>query len=151
MVDIVYKRPESVLVVIYTAAGEVLLLERRQPAGYWQSVTGSLEWGEIASAAAVREVREEAGLECSDRLVDCGYSNRFDIIPAWRARYAPVVHTNTEYVFRAQYADRPVVRINPAEHGNYQWLPPEEALRRAASRTNREAIARFATSATRHV
>lgn len=138
-----YKRPESVLVVIYTLAGEVLLLERRQPAGYWQSVTGSLEWGETAPAAAEREVREETGLEVGMQLVDCGYTNRFDIVPAWRARYAPDVHTNTEHVFRAAYAARPPIRINAAEHVRYQWLSRREALECAGSSTNREAIARF--------
>jgi dATP pyrophosphohydrolase len=141
MVDRSYKRPESVLVVIYTADGEVLMLERQQPAGYWQSVTGSLEWGEAAPAAAVREVREETGLDVAQTLQDCGYSNRFEIIPAWRARYAPDVRVNTEHVFAVQYATRPAVRINPAEHVRYQWLAPDQAVARASSRTNREAIA----------
>jgi dATP pyrophosphohydrolase len=130
-------------VVIYTLAGEVLLLERRQPPGYWQSVTGSLEWGESAPAAAEREVREETGLEVAARLVDCGYSNRFDIVPAWRSRYAPDVLTNTEYVFRVACPDRPSIRINAAEHVRYRWLSRREALACASSRTNRDAIARF--------
>jgi len=141
MVDRSYKRPESVLVVIYTAEGEVLMLERQQPAGYWQSVTGSLEWGEVAPAAAVREVREETGLDVAQTLLDCGYSNRFEIIPAWRARYAPDVRVNTEHVFAVQYATRRAVHINPAEHVGYQWLPRDQAVARASSRTNREAIA----------
>jgi dihydroneopterin triphosphate diphosphatase len=138
-----YKRPESVLVVIYTPAGEVLLLERRQPAGYWQSVTGSLEWGESAEAAALREVREETGLDVSEVLVDCGYANRFDIVSAWRARYAPDVETNTEYVFRVECSRRPVICINHVEHSRYQWVSRREALQRVSSSTNREAIARF--------
>lgn len=138
-----FKRPESVLVVIYTVAGEVLLLERRQPAGYWQSVTGSLEVNEEAATAAVREVREETGLLVADRLIDCGYANRFEIVPAWRARYAPEVNENTEYVFRAVYTVRPDVHINRDEHNQYRWLPRNEALQRASSRTNRDAIARF--------
>ncbi len=138
-----YKRPESVLVVIYTAGGEVLVMERRQPAGYWQSVTGSLEPGEPATAAAVREVAEETGLDVTDRLIDGGYHNRFDIIPAWRERYAPDVGSNTEYVFRVVYTDRPAISINRKEHSRYEWLPAAAALQRVSSRTNREAISRF--------
>jgi dATP pyrophosphohydrolase len=143
MPESAWKRPESVLVLIYTQAGEVLLLERLQPAGYWQSVTGSLEWDEPAAAAALREVREETGLEIADRLVDCRYSNRFEIVPPWRSRYSPDETTNTEHVFRVEYSAPPVIRINLSEHSRYQWLARAEALARASSRTNREAIARF--------
>jgi dihydroneopterin triphosphate diphosphatase len=138
-----YKRPESVLVLVYTRAGSVLLLERRQPAGYWQSVTGSLEWREPAAAAAVREVREETGLEVASCIVDCRYSSRFEIIPPWRARYAPTDRVNTEHLFRVEYSTRPAVRINLSEHSRFQWLSRSEALQRASSRTNREAIARY--------
>ncbi len=138
-----YKRPESVLVVIYTADGDVLVMERRHPEGYWQSVTGSLEWGEQAAAAAVREVAEETGLDVTDRLTDGGYHNRFDIIPAWRERYAPDVRRNTEYVYRVVYTDRPAISINLNEHSRYEWLPAAAALQRVSSRTNREAISRF--------
>ena len=143
MTESAWKRPESVLVLIHTRAGEVLLLERRRPAGYWQSVTGSLEWGEAPAEAAVREVREETGLDVSDGLIDCRYLNRFGIVPPWRARYAPDVDTNTEHVFRVEYSVRPAVRINLPEHSRYRWLPRAEALALASSRTNREAIARY--------
>ena len=118
------------------------MLERCQPAGYWQSVTGSLEWGESARAAALREVREETGLDVADDLVDCGYENRFEILPAWRARYAPEVRVNTEHVFAARYQVRPAVHIHPGEHQRYAWLARAQALARASSATNREAIAR---------
>ncbi len=138
-----YKRPESVLVLIYTRAGEVLLLQRRQPAGYWQSVTGSLLWGETAAAAAVREVREETGLDVRERLVDCGYHNRFAIVAPWRARYAPDQTTNYEYVFRVEYTTRPVIRLNLSEHTRHAWWSAREARARVSSPTNREAIERF--------
>lgn len=143
MPETAWKRPESVLVLIYTRIGEVLLLERLQPAGYWQSVTGSLEGDEPAAEAAVREVREETGLEVGDCLVDCRYANRFEIIPPWRSRYAPTEQTNTEHVFRVEYSARPAIRINLSEHSRYQWLNRARALALASSRTNREAIARF--------
>ncbi len=138
-----YKRPESVLVVIYTVRGEVLLLERQQPPGYWQSVTGSLRWGETPVQAARREAGEETGLEVGEGLVDCGYQNRFEILPAWRSRYAPDVHTNTEYVFRIELPERLPVTLNPTEHREAQWLPARVAALRASSWTNQIAIERL--------
>ncbi len=141
-----YKRPESVLVVIYTVGGEVLLLERRQPTGYWQSVTGSLEWGEAARDAAIREVTEETGLQVQDKLVDCGYSNRFEIVPAWLARYAPDTGWNTEYVYRVELASTAPICIATEEHLQFRWVPAQQAVERVSSRTNREAIERYASA-----
>jgi dATP pyrophosphohydrolase len=138
-----YKRPESVLVVIYTLAREVLLLERRQPAGFWQSVTGSLAAAETPTQAAVREVEEETGLLVQDRLVDCLYSNRFEILPAWRSRYAPGVGWNTEYVFRVELEEMVPVQLNSAEHLQAEWLTPARAAERVGSHTNRAAIERY--------
>jgi dATP pyrophosphohydrolase len=136
-----YKRPESVLVVVHTRAGEVLMLERREPAGFWQSVTGSLEWGELPAAAACRELREETGLEVD--IIDCHKTNRFPIHPAWRARYAPETETNLEHVFRAEYASRPEISLNPREHRSCRWLPRASAAELAGSWTNRDAILDF--------
>jgi dATP pyrophosphohydrolase len=133
-----YKRPESVLVVLYTDQGEVLMLRRREPPDFWQSVTGSLKWDEQPPAAARRELLEETGLDLPVR--DCGIVNRFPILPAWRSRYAPEVESNTEHVFIAQLGDRCPIRLNPQEHGAYRWLPWREAARLASSWTNRDAI-----------
>ncbi|RRQ21177.1 dihydroneopterin triphosphate diphosphatase [Thiohalobacter thiocyanaticus] len=138
-----YKRPESVLVLVYTAAGEVLLLERREPPGFWQSVTGSLEWGESATAAALRELREETGLDAGPALRDCRMQSRFPILPAWRARYAPDVAENLEHVYAVCYSSLPPVRLDPAEHRRCHWLPAVEAAAQAGSVTNREAIRRL--------
>jgi dihydroneopterin triphosphate diphosphatase len=119
-----------VLIVVHTLGGEVLLLRRCQPPDFWQSVTGSLEWGETPEAAARRELFEETGLPCrrSPRLP--ASSIRFSILPAWRARYAPDVTENLEHVFRLGLEGRRAIRLNPAEHTDYRWVPAAEAVER---------------------
>ena len=134
------KRPESVLVVVHTRAGEVLLLERMRPRGFWQSVTGSLEWGESAAAAAVRELREETGLVAGRALVDLKRGERFRIVPPWKARYGPGVWFNAEHWFAVELPGRRLIRRNPAEHRQHRWLPAAQAAHRATSWTNRKAI-----------
>jgi len=135
------RRPESVLVVVHTRAGEVLLLRRREPTDWWQSVTGSLDEGETALRAAQRELREETGLSGDFELEDAGITNRYEIIDPWRARYAPGVTHNTEHVLRLALAERVAIALAPDEHGAFAWLPRAAALERATSATDRAAIA----------
>ncbi|HHW76816.1 MAG TPA: dihydroneopterin triphosphate diphosphatase [Xanthomonadaceae bacterium] len=139
-----YKRPESVLVVVYTAAGEVLVLRRCQPPDFWQSVTGSLRWEETNPLdAARRELCEETGLGDGVEVVACGTINRFPILPPWRHRYAPNVTENIEHVFRILLPERRPIVLNPAEHLEYEWLPRAVAVARVTSWTNRDAILRL--------
>ncbi|MDS4068074.1 MAG: dihydroneopterin triphosphate diphosphatase [Candidatus Competibacter sp.] len=136
-----YKRPESVLVVVYTAAGEVLVLRRRQPPDFWQSVTGSLRWDETDPLdAARRELREETGLGDEAEIVACGVVNRFPILPPWRHRYAPDAEENVEHVFRILLPERRPVVLNSVEHSEHEWLARAMAAARVASWTNRDAI-----------
>jgi dATP pyrophosphohydrolase len=134
-----YKIPESVLVVVYSQKGEVLLLQRTDPADFWQSVTGSLQHGETLLQAAQRELIEETGFE-PDGLRDCDMVQRFPIHPAWRKRYAPDVTHNTEHVFALELVEPRTPVLNPHEHQAYIWLPRENAAEKASSWTNREAI-----------
>ena len=130
--------------VIYTAMDEVLVLRRRQPANFWQSVTGSLHWEETDPlAAARRELREETGLGDGVEVVACGTINRFPILPPWRHRYAPDVVENVEHVFRVRLAERPPITLNPTEHSEYRWLIRAVAATQVTSYTNRNAILRL--------
>jgi len=126
-------------VLVYTRAGEVLLLRRCEPADFWQSVTGSLREGESAAEAAVRELAEETGLVAAG-LRDTGETRTFPIVPPWSARYAPGVTVNTEHLFLLELAERQPITLSPHEHGEFRWLGAEEAAAKASSWTNREAI-----------
>jgi len=133
-----WKRPESVLVVVHTA-DRVLLLERVRPAGFWQSVTGSLEAGETAAEAAVRELGEETGFD-GGAIRDLNLIQTFPIAPAWRERYAPDVVENREHAFALSLEAAAEPRINPAEHRTFQWLGVDQALEAASSWTDAAAI-----------
>lgn len=140
-----FKRPESILVVIYTPALEILLLSRRTPPlGWWQSVTGSLEWDELPLQAARREVYEETGIVVrEDQLRDTGVVNAFEIVAENRHLYAPGTVTNTEHMFTLELPGPMAIRLNPAEHDAFLWTPVREAAEKTASLTNRDAILRL--------
>lgn len=138
-----YKVPESTLVVIYTPALEVLLLERADRPGYWQSVTGSRQDGEPLEATAVREVREETGIDAragGHALAAWNLQNVFEIYAVWRHRYAPGVRFNTEHVFGLRLPRPLAVTIAPREHLASAWVPWREAAARVFSWSNRRAI-----------
>lgn len=142
MNDPVYKVPESVLVVIHSPELEVLMLHRTDRAGYWQSVTGSLDSeDEPPEAAAVREVAEETGLDAGQyRLRDWRIENRFSIFN-WRlGLYRPGVTHNTEHVFGLTVPRECSIKLAPREHTEYQWLAWQKAAEFCFSWSNRDAI-----------
>ncbi|GAA5160745.1 dihydroneopterin triphosphate diphosphatase [Viridibacterium curvum] len=136
-----FKRPISVLVLVHTQDLQVLLLERAAHPGFWQSVTGSLEPDETPRQTAQRELAEETGLHVrTDALQDWALSNRFEILPLWRHRYAPGVTHNLEHVFSVCVPSATPVITAPAEHRAQQWLPWQAAADLCFSWTNRDAI-----------
>lgn len=137
-----FKIPESVLVVIHTAQLEVLLIERVDHPGFWQSVTGSKDaLSEALLDTAVREVMEETGIAArADEFIDWSISNSYEIYPAWRGRYAPGVTHNIEHVFSLCVPAGTHVRLSPREHTAYRWLPYLDAADLCFSPSNAEAI-----------
>ncbi|MEP6740744.1 MAG: dihydroneopterin triphosphate diphosphatase [Caldimonas sp.] len=142
-----FKIPESVLVVIHTRALDVLLLERADAPGFWQSVTGSKDRAdESLVETCIREVGEETGIAIGSaevplpELLDWHQVNAYDIYPGWRHRYAPGVTRNTENVFALRVPKDIPVRVAPREHLRYAWLDWRDAAGRCTSTSNAEAI-----------
>jgi dATP pyrophosphohydrolase len=141
------KIPQSVLVVIHTPERQVLLIERADQPGYWQSVTGSRDApDEPLLRTCVREVEEETGIVIGSPTVplaalrDWGLRNVYEIYPVWRHRYAEGVTHNTEHVFGLTVDARTPVRLDPREHLRHGWWPWREAADRCFSPSNAEAI-----------
>ena len=139
-----YKRPESVLVVLFDQHHRVLVLQRKDDPEFWQSVTGALEDNEQPIETAYREVAEETGLflNVSDQQIrDCHTINQYPIRSRWRYRYPPEVSVNTEHVFLAQVDSSLPLQLT--EHLTFEWLPKSQALSRLWSPSNREAVELF--------
>ncbi|MEJ5990781.1 dihydroneopterin triphosphate diphosphatase [Ramlibacter sp. PS3R-8] len=137
-----FKIPLSVLVVIHTPALDVLLINRADTPGHWQSVTGSKDReDEPFEETAAREVMEETGIDCaSGRLADWNLENVYDIYPHYLHRYAPGILRNREHVFGLEVPAGAPVTLNPREHTAYQWLPYRQAAEACFSPSNAEAI-----------
>jgi dihydroneopterin triphosphate diphosphatase len=141
------KIPESVLVVIHTADLQVLLIERADKPGFWQSVTGSKDaLDEPSAKTATREVMEETGIEVgsitvpTSNLRDWQQRHVYEIFETWRHRYAPGVTHNTEHVFSLCVPRDVTVTLAPREHLRFEWLPMKEAAARCFSPSNAQAI-----------
>lgn len=139
-----FKTPISALVLIHTNDLQVLIMERADKPGFWQSVTGSLEAGETPKQAATREVLEETGLDTNQYdLQDWQASNIYEIYPHWRHRYAPGVLQNIEHLFGLELPQAMPITLAPDEHVRYEWLDWREAAKRVFSWTNIDALKRL--------
>ena len=135
-----YRRPISVLVVVFTDDAQVLLLRRHQPFDFWQSVTGSLKNDESHADAAARELQEETGLIEEGELSYSDVSRQFVIDPRWRDRFAPGVVENVEFEWRYRLRAVSEIKLDKEEHSECRWLPIDEAIETVWSWTNRDAI-----------
>lgn len=141
-----FKIPESILVVIHSADGDVLLIERADHPGFWQSITGSRDaLDEPLRVTCAREVAEETGhIAAPAQFDDWQLTHRYAIYPQWRHRYAPGVTHNTEHVFGLQVTAPFTPQLAPREHRAYRWLPWRDAADACFSWTNAQAIRRLA-------
>ena len=148
-----FKIPESVLVIVHTPRADVLLIERADHPGFWQSVTGSKDFlNESLRSTAAREVMEETGVQADPaQFVEWSVSNIYEIYPAWKHRYAPGVNRNTEHVFSLCVPAATAVQLNPREHIAWQWLPLLAAADRCFSPSNAEAVLQLPKFGTRLV
>ena len=136
-----YKTPISALILIHTVDLQVLIMERADKAGFWQSVTGSVEGDETPRQTAIREVHEETGLDASQyNLQDWHVSNIYEIYPHWRHRYAPGVTQNTEHLFGLELPSPLAIQLAVDEHVRYEWVDWREAATRVFSWTNIDAL-----------
>jgi ADP-ribose pyrophosphatase YjhB (NUDIX family) len=99
--------------------GDSVLLVRRSDNGSWSPVTGIVDPGERPARTAVREVREETGVECVvEELV-------------WVGVTEPVVHVNgdraqyLDHTFRCRYVDG-TPRVADDESLEVRWCRLDE-------------------------
>ena len=139
-----FKTPISALVLIHTPDLQVLIMERADKAGFWQSVTGSVEGNETPLQASIREVFEETGLDATKyNLQNWQASNVYEIYPHWRYRYAPGIIENTEHLFGLELPSALPIKLVPDEHVRYEWVDWREAATRVFSWTNVDALKRL--------
>lgn len=116
-------------------------MERADKAGFWQSVTGSVEGDETPWQAAIREVHEETGLDAMQYdFQDWQVSNTYEIYPHWRHRYAPGVIENHEHLFGLTLPAPLPIKLAPNEHVRYEWVDWRDAAKRVFSWTNVDAL-----------
>lgn len=136
-----FKIPISVLVVIHTPDLQVLLLERADHPGFWQSVTGSQDEGETLRQTAAREVAEETGLDVEAfEFTNWNMRHEYEIYPEWRWRYAPGVTRNVEHVFGLRLPAPLPVTVAPGEHLGYLWIPHDQAADKVFSWSNAQVL-----------
>lgn len=120
-------------IVFLTDQGiKFLLLKRAKNevfAGVWQMVTGTVEEGEKGYETALREIKEETGLSCSEMFV----------VPHMNSFYSPKKdHVCMVPVFVA-VVDSEYVKLS-GEHSEYKWVDSDTAKKLLAWQGQRKSV-----------
>lgn len=139
-----YRRPESVLVVVYTKDLKILVIKRTDPFPCWQSITGSLNNDEKKYDAALRELQEETGLTNEGTMISTGVYRTFTIDQRWKHKYDNNTKENIEYEFYYELKRPHKIKLNSKEHSNFEWVDIEDAIKMVWSWTNKESLNKLA-------
>jgi lipoyl(octanoyl) transferase len=119
----------TVSVVALAEDGRVLLLRRSEArGGFWQPVTGRVEPGESAEAAARRELLEETGADVA--VTPLGYRHAFALEGALAAAFGGGLPIAEETAFAARLPPGFACRLSDehADHGFFEVAAAVEKL-----------------------
>ena len=124
-------------VVIRNERGELLLQQRKHPAGRWAFPGGLMELGESTEDTARREIREETALELGKLRLIGVYSGPDALCSA--------PNGDEWYVVNVAYAcDEPLgqARVNDGESAALAWFLPED-IPQTLVRSHKEILADY--------
>lgn len=136
------KQPFQVQVYLYRESKDgkpLFLMLKRRPdiGGFWQGITGSIEPGESSDSAALREIREETGMELR-QVRKLQFEHTFLLEEKWRHKYDPGVTEIREFAFLGEASTDKVTICD--EHTEFQWAPYEVALQMLVWPGNKSAL-----------
>lgn len=115
-------------VLVVNDKGEVLALRRSQTderrPGQWDFPGGWVDAGEDVHKAAIRETKEEAGIEIANPELLFAFSEMVEKSPVLGSRHG----SGTWLLFVEHISGKPEVTISE-EHDAYAWKKPADLLK----------------------